>query len=93
MNKELFLLPILIKDNQIFIYNQNYFYKNWNLINESDLIEFIIPLENIEIIQKINLYKNDLLELNLKELYPEYINKNFAVIIITDSNSSSEKIF
>ena len=93
LNKELFLLPILIKDNQIFIYNQNYFYKNWNLINESDLIEFIIPLENIEIIQKINLYKNDLLELNLKELYPEYINKNFAVIIITDSNSSSEKIF
>ena len=32
-NKELFILPILKKDNQIFIYNQNFFYDNgMNLI-------------------------------------------------------------
>ena len=53
-NKEIFILPILKKNNQIFIYNQNFFYEKWNETYNSELIEFILPLENIEIIQNIN---------------------------------------
>ncbi|MDC1151810.1 DUF2066 domain-containing protein, partial [Pelagibacteraceae bacterium] len=47
-DKELFILPILKKNNQIFIYNQNYFYSNLNEVDDTELIEFILPLENIE---------------------------------------------
>ena len=92
-DKELYILPLLIKDEQIFIFNNNFFYEKWNEIYKSDLIEFILPLENIEIIQKINQYKNNLIDLNLKELFKEYPNKNLALILIEDSNSSNEKVY
>ena len=93
LNKEIFLLPIFLQDEKIYIYNNNYFYENWNLDYESRLIEFILPLENIEVLQTINLNKDNLLDLNLKDLFPEYKNKNLAVIIIEDTNSILEKIF
>ena len=93
LNKEIFLLPIFLQNEKIYIYNNNYFYENWNLNYENKLIEFILPLENIEILQTINLNKDNLLDLNLKELFPEYKNKNLAVIIIEDTNSILEKIF
>ena len=59
LDKELYVLPIFIQNNEIFIFNNNFFYENWNEIYENELIEFILPLENIEIIQKINNNKNN----------------------------------
>ena len=85
-NKELFILPILKKKNEIFIYNQNFFYDNLNKIYDDELIEFIIPLENIEIIQNINSNKDNLLNLDLKNLLAEYTGKNLALVIIEDKN-------
>ena len=29
-DKELFILPVLIKENELFIFNNNFFYENWN---------------------------------------------------------------
>ena len=93
LNKEIFLLPIFLEDEKLYIYSNNYFYENWNLDYESQLIEFILPLENIEVLQSINLNKDNLLDLNLKNLFPEYKNKNLALDIIEDTNSKLEKIF
>ena len=92
-NKELFILPIFRKKNQIFIYNKNFFYDNWNEIYETDLIEFILPLENIEIIQNISTDKNNLLNLNLKDLFIGYSDNNLALIIIEDNDLKEEKIY
>ena len=92
-NKELFILPILKKNDQIFIYNQNFFYDSWNEINKTDLIEFILPLENIEIIQTINLNKKNLLNLKLTNLFPDYPNKNVALVLIEDNSLKEEKIY
>ena len=85
-DKEIFILPILKKDNRIFIYNKNFFYDKWNEISEADLLEFILPLENIEIIQKVNLNKNNLLNLKLINLFTEYKEKNLALVLIEDNN-------
>ena len=93
LNKELYVLPILKKNNQIFIYNQNYFYNMWNKIYETELIEFILPIENIEIIQNINNNKKNLLNLKLNNLFTEYSNKNLAIIFIEDNNSAEERIY
>ena len=30
LDKELYILPILIKKDKIFIFNNNFFYDNWN---------------------------------------------------------------
>ena len=92
-NKEIFILPILKKNNQIYIYSQNFFYDNWNNIYDTEIIEFILPLENIEIIQNIRLNKNSLLNLELNNLFTEYSKKNIALVLIEDSNVNEEKIY
>ncbi len=92
-DKELYTLPVLIKDNEIFIFNNNFFYKNWNEIYQDDLIEFILPLENIEIIKNINNNKNNLIDLNLADLFQEYTNKNLALILIEDNPENKVKAY
>ena len=93
IDKEIYLLPIFKKNDQIYIYSQNFFYEKWNKIYLEDLIEFILPIENIEVIQNININRNNMLNLNLKDLFAEYKNKNLALILIEDTNSKNEKIY
>ena len=69
LDKELYVLPILLENNEIYVFNNNLFYKNWNKFNENELIEFILPLENIEIIKNINDYKNNLININISDLF------------------------
>ena len=92
-DKDLYILPIHIKENEIFIFNNNFFYENWNKIYNDNLIEFILPLEKIEIIQNINENKNNLINLNVSELFQEYGNKNLAFILIEDSTNGNQKIY
>ncbi len=91
--KEFYFLPILKKKDQIYVYSGNYFYENWNKNEEDELIEFILPLENIETIQKINLLKNNLIELDLREIFQEYSNKNLGLIILEEDKIIKEKVF
>ena len=93
LDKELYILPILIKNNEIFIFNNNFFYDNWNKFYKDDLIEFILPLENIELIQNIIIHKNSLINLDLRELFKEYQSKNLAIVLIEDNKVGKEKIF
>ena len=91
-NKELYVLPILMNNNEIFIFNNNFFYDYWNKFYENDLIEFILPLENIEIIKNINLSRNNLINLDLQILFEEYSNKNLAFVLI-EKKSNLGKIY
>ena len=93
IDKDLFILPIFKKDDQIFIYNKNFFYQKWNEIYKDELIDFVLPLENIEIIQKINSNSKNLLNLKLSNLFKEYTNKNLALVLIEETNSYEEKIY
>ncbi len=92
-DKEIYLLPILKKDDQIFIYNNNFFYQNWNNLIESELIEFVLPIENIEIFQKVILSEDNLIDLKLEDLFREYPNKNLAYILIDVSYLKKERIY
>ena len=92
LDKELYVLPIFIKSDEIFIFNNNFFYENWNQFYQNELIEFILPLENIEIIQKINNNKNSLIDLKINNLLQEYSKKNLALIFI-EENKNSKKIY
>ena len=92
LDKELYVLPVLLKNNEINVFNNNLFYKNWNKFNENELIEFILPLENIEIIKIINDYKNNLININISDLFKEYSNKNSAIIFI-ENNKTNKKIY
>ena len=92
-NKEIFLLPIFLKDNEINVYNNNYFYEKWNLNNENKLVEFILPLENIEIIQQIKENEDNLLNISLENLFQGYNNKNLAIAIIQINSLRNIQIF
>ena len=92
LDKEFYILPILINGNEISIFSKNYFYENWNKIFSNELIEFILPLENIEIIQNINQSKDNLLNLDLKILFKEYTKKNIAIAII-ENKINKKKIY
>mgnify|MGYP001434978000 CR=1 FL=1 len=92
-DKEFYLLPVLSSNDQYFIFNQNFFYDRWNDFEENDLVEFILPFENIEIIKKINSNKNNLLDIEINSLFLEYSKKNQALILIEDKKGSIEKIF
>ena len=92
-DKELYILPLLIKDNKVFIFNNNYFYKNWDLVYKNELIEFILPQENIEIIQYINFFKENLINLEVVNIFQEYLDKNIALILIDDNKSNNGKVF
>ena len=92
-DKEFFILPILLKENEIFIFSNNYYYTNWNETEKSELVEFILPLENIEIIQNIIKSRNNLLDLNLNLLFKEYPDKNIAILLIEESSNNEENIY
>ena len=92
-DKEFFILPILLNENEIFIFSNNYFYENWNKDESQQLIDFILPIENIETIQKIYRFKDNLFNLDLKNLFEEYLNKNIAIALIENNNSSIQKIY
>ena len=90
---EIFFLPIHKKNEKLYVYNQNYFYENWNKIENNELIEFILPLEKIEILQSINNYKDNLFDLNVKDIFKEYSKKNSVLVIIEENNLGKNKIF
>ena len=92
-DKELYILPVLIKKDEIFVFNNNFFYENWNEIYKDDLIEFILPLETIEIIENINNYKSNLINLDIKSIFQEYSEKNLALILIEDDRASKKNIY
>ena len=92
LDKEFYILPIVIVKNDIFIFSNNYFYDNWNKNEDIKLIEFIPLLENIEIIQKINQFRNNLLDIKLELIFQEYFDKNLALILIENFNTE-EKIY
>ena len=92
-DKEFYILPVLLKDNKIFIFSKNNFYSEWNDQNKNDLIEFILPTENIEIIQIINKSKRNLINLELVRVFDEYASKNVALALIDYSASGEKKVF
>jgi len=72
INTEVVLFPLFKKEKQYFIYTKNYFYENWNEKSLGNLIQYSVPVENIENIQKINLNKDNIYELNISDFFKEH---------------------
>ncbi|MDB3858078.1 DUF2066 domain-containing protein [Pelagibacteraceae bacterium] len=90
VNTEVVLFPLLKKDDQYFIYTKNYFYENWNEKKLNNLIQYVLPGENIENIEKINKNKNNIFELEISDFFKEYEVDNIAFINIEIKKFSAE---
>ena len=70
---DIVIMPILIDGNNVNIFSNNYFYKNWQVTEKNknlNYINYILPIENIEDIELIN--KN---KFNLELLEIDFLNK------------------
>jgi len=82
INTDIIIFPLLINDRKYFIYTKNYFYQNWNNEDSKSLIEYTLPVENIENIQKIKLNKESIYKINIEDFFKEYESENMAFVII-----------
>jgi hypothetical protein len=87
-NISLTVLPVLIKNKDIFIFNNNFFYSNWTsrqkeIENTDDiLINYSLALEDIEDLQYVNLNKNKLDLIDIKKLISLRDAENYALLFI-----------
>ena len=71
----------------------NYFYNSWNEDEkETDLIEYILPAENIDDILLIRKYQNSLESIDVKKILSKYDIKDYIFLIINSENDTY-KIF
>ena len=83
--KTLNILPVLIIEDKIFIYDNNFFYKNWNKNSKAEnneIIEYIFPLENLETIETIKKNQNNLEAVNLDDIFDKDTQKDNLLVII-----------
>jgi hypothetical protein len=92
IDTEVILFPLYKKDKQYFVYTQNYFYENWNKITFDNLIQYSLPVESIENIEKINLHKDNIYNLNISDFFKEYDTDN-VVFASIESIGDSAQIF
>ena len=92
INTEVIIFPLLRKNKKYFIYSQNYFYDNWKLQNIDETIQYSLPVENIENIQKINLNKDKIYKIDIFDFFKEYSSNNIVFANI-EVNKNSADIF
>ena len=92
INTEVILFPLLKKGEKYFIYSKNYFYDNWNKKNDDELIQYVLPSENIEDIQAINTFKDNIFKLDISNFFKEYEFENIVFLNI-EASKENAKIF
>ena len=83
-NSKLVLLPILVENENFYLFSDNYFYKNWNnlKLQESKYIEYILPIENLESIELIKKNINNLENISASKILFDYDIKNNIFLVI-----------
>ncbi len=92
INMDMVIFPLLITDKQYFIYSKNYFYENWNKESLKDLIQYTLPTENIESIQKIKLNRENIYKIDIEDFFKEYNLENMAFANI-QVNQNNAKVY
>ena len=80
--------PVFFVNDQLLNFNENYFYTHWNKIQiENEMINFILPIEDLDDILKMKEIKNELEEFELDDFIIGYNTKNYVFIMIDYRNN------
>ncbi len=99
--KSLKILPILNIDGEIYIYDNNFFYQNWvtkelekknSKIEFYNLIDYILPLEDLKVIELLKNNSENLENIDLSKLFDEYKSKDNLFIVINYGKKNT-KVF
>ena len=84
--------PILIINDEIKNFDENFFYSNWNSVQiENESINFILPIDELDDSFKIREMKNRIEDIEISSLVNKYDIKNYTFAII-DYNNENLKI-
>ena len=79
--------PVLFIDGDIQNFNENVFYQKWTEVTiKNELINFILPLEDLEDISRIIEMKNSMEDLNIDLLINKYDVKNYVFALMDYQN-------
>ena len=82
-NLSVIFYPILLEKQNIKLFGENIFYQKWNEKKiENDLVNFILPVEDIIDIFEINEIKNQVEAINIDEIAERYNTNNYIVSIM-----------
>ena len=80
--------PVLYINDEIQNFSENFFYKNWMEVKiNNELINFVLPLEDLEDISKITKMRNKIEEINVEDLVNKYDIKNYVFTLMNYENS------
>tara|TARA_B100000029_G_scaffold511285_1_gene604886 strand:- start:1315 stop:2412 length:1098 start_codon:yes stop_codon:yes gene_type:complete len=80
--------PVLFVNDEIKDANENFFYKLWPEVKlENEIINFILPLEDLDDISKIVKIKNKIEEINVEDLVNKYDVENYVFALADHQNS------
>ena len=86
------IIPALFIAGEIKSFQQNYFYKEWNKNIKNELVEFIMPLEDLEDFLKIKKMKDKINDLNLIQIANKYNEENY-IFLFMDYENEVMKIY
>ena len=79
--------PILFANEEIQYFNNNFFYKQWTTVEiKNELINFILPVENLDDISTLKEIKNKIDELNVESFVNKYNIKNYVFTLMHHEN-------
>ena len=88
-NVTVIFFPILVVDNELKSFNENFFYNKWNEIEiNNKLIKFILPIDDLEDINKITKMQNKIEDLEISSLVGKYDLKNYVFAIMDYKNKN-----
>jgi len=79
--------PVLLLDNKIQSFDNNYFYNNWAKVKiQNETINFLLPIEDLDDFSKINKMKNKIEDLNINTLVNKYDVKSYIFSLMDFQN-------
>ena len=79
--------PVFFINDEIKNFNENFFYKYWTkILIKNEVINFILPLEDLDDLSEIVKMKNQIEELEIGNLVNEYNIKNYVFALMEYQN-------
>ena len=75
--------PVFFINDEIQNFNENFFYKQWTkIVIKNEIINFILPIEDLEDLSKIIEMKNKIEEININTFVNKYDVKNYVFALM-----------
>ena len=93
--KNLLIIPVIVDEtkNQVLLFSENTLFNNWNLSKKKyDLLNYILPTEDLEDFNIIKKNIKNLENYNFKEIIDKYSTDDYIIIIVF-KNSEKIRVF